>query len=103
MTDQPQQNIPLQATPEVLKGVYANNMQVSHTKEEFYLDFLNMSFFPNAASLVAKIIASPEHFKRIVAAFNDNLKKYEDQFGSIDSPKPDATTQKPSESSKFGF
>ncbi|MBX4205423.1 MAG: DUF3467 domain-containing protein [Candidatus Doudnabacteria bacterium] len=103
MTDQPpQQNIPLQANPEVLKGVYANNMQVAHTKEEFYLDFLNMSFFPNAATLVAKVITSPEHFKRIVAALTDNLSKYEEKYGIIDSPKPE-TSQAASESSKFGF
>ncbi|HEX5429887.1 MAG TPA: DUF3467 domain-containing protein [Patescibacteria group bacterium] len=101
--DQPQQqNVPLQATPEILKGVYTNNMQVSHTKEEFFLDFLNMSYFPNAASLVAKVITSPEHFKRIVAALSDNLKKYEEQFGKIDSPKPESS-RTASESSKFGF
>lgn len=102
MAEQQQQNIPLQASPEVLKGVYANNMQVAHTKEEFYLDFLSMSFFPQAASLVSKVITSPEHFKRIVAALTDNLKKYEDKFGVIDSPKPE-TSQAASESSKFGF
>ncbi len=101
----PQQNIPLQAPPEVLKGVYTNNMQVSHTKEEFYLDFLSMSHFPSAASLVAKVITSPEHFKRIVAALNDNLQRYEKQYGSIDSPKPEQgqQTAAPSESSQFGF
>jgi hypothetical protein len=103
MTQEPQQqNIPLQATPEVLKGVYTNNMQVSHTKEEFYIDFLSMSHFPSAASLVAKIITSPEHFKRIVAALNDNLKKYEERFEVIESPKPE-NSQETSESSKFGF
>ena len=100
---EPQQQIPLQATPEVLKGAYANNMQVAHTKEEFYLDFMSMSFFPSAASLVAKIITSPEHFKRIAAALQDNLKKYEEKFGVINSPKPETTPQQSSDSSKFGF
>jgi hypothetical protein len=103
MAEQPQQNnIPLQANPEILKGVYANNMQVAHTKEEFYLDFLSMSFFPQAATLVSKVITSPEHFKRIVAALTDNLKKYEEKYGVIDSPKPE-TSQIASESAKFGF
>ena len=97
-----QQNIPLQAAADVIKGVYANNMQASHTKEEFYLDFLNMSYFPNAATLVSKVIVSPGHFKRIVAALNDNLKMYEQKFGVIDSPKPE-NSQVSSESSKFGF
>lgn len=100
--EQKGQNIPLQATPEVLKGVYTNNMQVSHTKEEFFMDFLNMSHFPQSASLVSKVIVSPAHFKRIVAALSDNLKKYEERFGQIESPKPEST-QETSDSSKFGF
>ena len=105
MTEQPSKNIPLQATPEILKGVYTNNMQVSHTKEEFFLDFLNMSHLPQAASLVAKVITSPQHFKRIVAAMADNLKRYEEKFGKIDSPKMDKPegTSESSKSSPFGF
>jgi hypothetical protein len=75
-------------------------MFVSHTKEEFVLDFMNI-FGPQGIQ-VAKIITSPGHFKRILAALNDNLKKYEAQFGQIsgDAPKGLPAT---SESSKFGF
>jgi hypothetical protein len=96
------QQIPYNVEPSVLKGLYTNNMQVSHTKEEFILDFMSMSFNPQAMSLIAKIFSSPAHFKRMVAALSDNLKKYEDTFGKIESPKPEANTQA-SESSKFGF
>ena len=32
----------VKATDEVLKGVYANMVQVGHTPEEFILDFMNM-------------------------------------------------------------
>ena len=102
MAEPTSQQIPFHAPPEVLKGVYTNNMSVSHTKEEFILDFTNISHYPSAMSLVAKVISTPAHFKRIVAALNDNLKKYEDRFGPIDSPKPESS-QTASESSKFGF
>ena len=98
---QPQQ-VQFQADPQIIKGVYTNNMQVSHTKEEFILDFMNISHTPQLISLVSKVITNPAHFKRIVAALQDNLKKYEDKFGVIDSPKPEVT-QASSESSKFGF
>jgi hypothetical protein len=106
MQQQPQQQqIPLQATPEILKGVYTNNMYVSHSKDEFVLDFMNLTNFPQAASLVGKIITSPGHFKRMVAAFNDNLNKYEEVFGKIEAQKPEQKNidSGKSDSSKFGF
>lgn len=85
MTEQkPQQNqIQIKATDEKLKGEYANIMQVLHTKEEFVLDFLNA--FPPTGTLNARIIVSPGHFKRMLAAMAENLKKYEAQFGNVEA------------------
>jgi hypothetical protein len=96
----PQQNVNIKVEDAILKGAYSNLMFVSHTKEEFVMDFMNI-FGPQGIQ-VAKIITSPGHFKRILAALNDNLKKYESQFGAISGNMP---TAKPatSESSKFGF
>jgi hypothetical protein len=80
------QNINVKVPDDVLKGQYANNMLVSHNKEEFILDFINVSMFPPPGQgiVTAKVITSPGHMKRIVAAFTENLKKYEDQFGKIE-------------------
>lgn len=63
-------------------GEYANAMQVAHGKDEFLLTFLNI--VPPSGRVCAKIISSPGHFKRMLAALNDNLKKYEDKFGIIE-------------------
>lgn len=78
---QPRQ-IQVKASDEVLKGVYSTNMQVAHGKEEFILDFMNL--FPPQATLVSRIIVSPPHFKRMVKALVDNLKKYEERFGKVE-------------------
>lgn len=79
---QPSQGqIQIKASDEKLAGVYANMVQVGHTQEEFVLDFMNV--FPPAGTLVSRVVVSPQHFKRIVAAFQDNLKKYEEQFEPI--------------------
>jgi hypothetical protein len=78
--DQSQQ-IQVKVTDEVLKGVYANMVQVGHTAEEFILDFMNL--FPPAGMLTARVIVSPGHMKRIAAAVTGNVKKYEEQFGTI--------------------
>lgn len=87
----PEQQIQIKATDEVLKGVYSNMAHISHTGEEFILDFL--SVYPPAGSLNARVIVSPSHMKRMVAALADNLAKYEKQFGLIKAS--DAPTSAP--------
>ncbi len=75
-------NINIKANDETLRGQYANMMQVTHTKEEFVLDF--MLSFPPQGELVSRLIVSPAHMKRILNALNDNVSKHEKQFGTIE-------------------
>jgi len=83
-----QKQIQIKVKDEVLAGSYANVAQVTHTKEEFLLDF--MSVFPPAGTLNARVIMSPAHFKRMILAMQDNLRKYESQFGVVkESNEPD--------------
>lgn len=82
MTNQNQQQIPINADPKVAKGEYANSMSIGHTKEEFVLDFLNI--FPPQGNLVARIFTSPGHIKRILRAIEENVNIYEKQFGKIE-------------------
>ena len=75
---------------EDLKGRYANLMSVSHTGEEFVLDFFAVTPSSGGAArgtLVSRVVTSPPHFKRIVAALEDNIEKYEAQFGEIEEPR----------------
>ena len=83
-------SIQIVAGDEDLKGRYANLMSVSHTGEEFVLDFFAVT--PSSSgtargALVARIVTSPPHFKRIVSALDDNLQRYETQFGEIEEPR----------------
>lgn len=77
-----QQEIKVKVPDELLKGVYANQMLVTHTKEEFVLDFIN--FFPPEGVVTARVIVSPGHAKRIAAALRENIEKYESRFGQIE-------------------
>ncbi|HEV8335622.1 MAG TPA: DUF3467 domain-containing protein [Candidatus Polarisedimenticolia bacterium] len=87
--NQPAPTIQVKLTDEILGGVYSNSMQVTHTREEFVLDF--MSIFPPAGKVNARVIISPGHMKRIILALQDNLRKYEAQFGPIlEAPEPPA-------------
>lgn len=81
MEEQKPKPIQIKSTDEVLQGVYSNMAQVMHTQEEFVMDFLNV--FPPAGTLNSRVIVSPGHMKRIVAALTDNLAKYETQFGVV--------------------
>ena len=70
------------AFPESLRGgAYANNMFVAHTREEFILDFMMVT--PPAGSVTARVVISPGHMKRMVAALKENLDKYESKFGKL--------------------
>ncbi len=76
-----QQQIKVKVPDEILKGAYANAMQVLHTKEEFVLDFMNL--FPPSGIVSARIVLSPGHLKRIISALQENLKRYESAYGSV--------------------
>lgn len=79
--------IKIKATDEVLKGAYANQMIISHTREEFILDFI--SAFPPEGILNARVIISPGHLKRVIRALQENLGKYEKKFGVVkEAPEP---------------
>lgn len=60
---------------------YANAAQISHNKDEFQLFFFNI--VGQTGRVVGKIITNPGHYKRMVAAMMDNLKKYEEKFGEV--------------------
>ena len=78
-------------TDEVLKGVYANNMFIAHTREEFILDFINA--FPPHGIVNARVIMSPGHLKRLLKALRKSLEKYEKTFGAIqEAPEPKEST-----------
>jgi hypothetical protein len=81
--------IPIKIPDEVLRGVYANQMVVSHTREEFLLDFINL--FPPGGVVNARVIVSPGHLKRMIGALTENLEKYEGKFGPVDAAEPPPT------------
>ena len=77
--------------PDNLKGgVYSNVMQVTHSKEEFVLDFLMV--MPPAGSVTARVVISPGHIKRMINALVQNVGKYEEKYGKLiaaeEPPKP---------------
>jgi len=77
----PQQSLNVKISDEELKGRYANLLRITHTREEFILDFINL--VPPQGVVTARLVTSPGHLKRIIGALQENLKRYEDAFGSV--------------------
>ena len=63
---------------EISRGRYSNYLIVSHSPDEFVLDWLLTS--PNGNHLVSRLVLSPSNVKRAIEALTTNLKQYEERF-----------------------
>lgn len=77
-----EQELQIKFPEDLIGGVYANNMIITHTKEEFIMDFIMAA--PPAGTVNARVILSPSHVKRILGALQENIRKYEELYGTID-------------------
>lgn len=69
----------------VATGVFSNFANITHSAEEYILDFLfiNPTPPPGFGKLVSRIVMTPGHAKRILLALSNNIKNYEEKFGEI--------------------
>ncbi|MBQ0024044.1 MAG: DUF3467 domain-containing protein [Prevotellaceae bacterium] len=88
MTDNNQQQLQLELKPEVAEGTYANLAIITHSSSEFITDFVQMMPGMAKAQVKSRIIMAPEHAKRLLFALQDNIQKYEQQFGQIRLAQP---------------
>ena len=72
---------------EIAEGTYANLAIIAHSTSEFVLDFVRMMPGIAKAKVKSRIVMTPEHAKRLALALQDNLLKYEAQFGEIRLPE----------------
>jgi len=79
----PQQQVQIKADEKELLGLYSNLVVVHHNAEEFTLNFIYL--FPTLpqGKLVASLIMSPTHAKRLLRALEENVRRYEAQFGTL--------------------
>ncbi len=84
-TEQKQQElrIEIQLDEETAQGAYANLAVVNHTDAEFTLDFIFVQPQAPRAKVRSRVITSPRHVKRMIRVLQDNLARYEAQFGPV--------------------
>lgn len=78
----------------VARGVYTNLALLTHSETEFLIDFLFLQPQSPKTKVLARMITSPVHAKRFLAALQDNIAKYEARFGAINTGQS-ATPERP--------
>ncbi|MDE7135982.1 MAG: DUF3467 domain-containing protein [Muribaculaceae bacterium] len=86
--EQQKKEIKIELTPEVAGGTYANLAVISHSPNEFFLDFINVAPNMPQARVQSRIIMTPENMKNLMFALRDNVQKYEQTFGEIRQKGP---------------
>lgn len=77
----PDSGVEIKISDQELQGRYSNLLRITHTREEFFLDFIQLA--PPQGVVTARVVTSPGHLKRIVRALAANLTRYEEAFGPV--------------------
>lgn len=86
--EQKKNELKIELTPEVASGHYSNLAVISHSGNEFYLDFISVAPNMPQAKVQSRIIMTPENTKNLLFALRDNITKYEENFGEITRKMP---------------
>lgn len=78
-----QQELKIELTPEVAAGHYSNLAVISHSGNEFFIDYISIAPNMPQAKVQSRIIMTPENAKNLLFALRDNIQKYESTFGEI--------------------
>ncbi len=68
----------------VADGVYSNLAIISHSSSEFVLDFISLMPAADKGKVKSRVILAPEHAKRLLLSLQENISRYEKNFGDID-------------------
>ncbi len=86
--NQKKNEIKIELTPEVANGHYSNLAVISHSPNEFFVDFITVAPNMPQAKVQSRIIMTPENAQRLLFALADHPKKYEATFGEIERKLP---------------
>jgi hypothetical protein len=84
--EQKQQGLQIELAPDVAQGEYANFAIITHSSSDFIIDFARVLPGLPKANVKSRVILAPEHAKRLLAALQENIMRYEREFGPIKVP-----------------
>lgn len=80
--NQPNQ-LNIELSEEIAEGIYSNLAIITHSNQEFVVDFIKVMPGVPKAKVKSRIVLTPQHAKRLMKALIDNVKKYESMHGLI--------------------
>ena len=75
--------IQVELSKEVSEGIYSNLVLIAHSASEFIIDFARVLPGAPKAKVFSRIVMTPQHAKLLRKALEDNIKKFESNFGEI--------------------
>jgi hypothetical protein len=81
-----QDGLQFELPQEVAQGEYANFAIITHSSSDFIIDFARVLPGLPKAKVKSLVILAPEHAKRLLAALQENIMRYEKTFGTIKLP-----------------
>ena len=95
-----QQGLQLELPQEVAQGEYANFAIITHSSSDFIVDFARVLPGVPKAQVKSRVILAPEHAKRLLGALQENILRYEREFGPITIPNKQERTIAPFDTTK---
>ena len=86
MNDNKKQGIEIQLDEQIAQGNYCNLAIIAHSTSEFILDFATMLPGLPKARVKSRVVLTPEHAKRLLLSLQENITRYESNFGKINIP-----------------
>lgn len=78
-----QNQLNIELSEDVAEGIYSNLAIITHSNAEFVIDFIRVMPGVPKAKVKARILLTPQHAKRLLAALSDNIRKFEEVNGKI--------------------
>ena len=80
------QQIQIEVGEKEAEGIYSNIAFIAHSPSEVILDFARALPGLPKARVYARIVMTPQHARMLQGALEQNLRKYEEQYGAIKVP-----------------
>ena len=90
-----QGQLQIELPQEISQGEYANFAIITHSSSDFIIDFARVLPGVPKAQVKSRVILAPEHAKRLLGALQENIVRYEREFGQIKIPNQEPRTIAP--------
>ena len=83
MSKEKSRKINIEIDEKTSEGIYSNLAIINHSASEFVMDFISIMPGSSKNKVKSRIIITPQHAKKLRKALNDNIDRFEQNFGSI--------------------